>query len=92
MTTLSPHIANDLKQIIKGDVLFDEASRNFYSTAACIYKIKPLGVVAPKSIDDVVATVGMHMTMSSPSSPGVLEQDSQDRLLALESSWIALNT
>ncbi len=57
MTTLSPHIANDLKQIIKGDVLFDEASRNFYSTAACIYKIKPLGVVAPKSINDVVATV-----------------------------------
>jgi len=50
-------IERDLKSIIAGDVLSDEASRDAYSTAACIYKIRPIGVVVPKTSEDVQKVV-----------------------------------
>lgn len=50
-------IAADLDAIIEGDVRFDEVARVLYSTGACMYRIKPLGVVFPKGPDDVVTTV-----------------------------------
>jgi FAD/FMN-containing dehydrogenase len=46
-------IERDLKSIIEGDVLSDEAARDVYSTAACIYKIRPIAVVVPKTPEDV---------------------------------------
>jgi FAD/FMN-containing dehydrogenase len=46
-------IERDLKSTVAGDVLCDEDSRNAYSTAACIYKIRPLAVVVPRTIQDV---------------------------------------
>jgi FAD/FMN-containing dehydrogenase/Fe-S oxidoreductase len=42
---------------VKGDVLCDEISRTLYSTAACIFRVVPRGVVAPRDRDDVVAVV-----------------------------------
>ncbi len=50
-------IAKDLGKIIEGDVLFDELSRQEYATAACIFKVRPLGVVCPKSKSDVEVLV-----------------------------------
>ncbi len=50
-------IAADLSAIIDGDARFDEATRVLYSTGACMYRIKPLGVVFPKGRADVIATV-----------------------------------
>jgi len=50
-------IERDLKSTIAGDVLCDEASRNAYSTAACIYKIRPVAVVVPRTIEDVQKVV-----------------------------------
>ncbi len=47
-------IEQDLKRRVSGEVLFDDISRTLFSTAACIYKVQPLGVVVPKSVDDVV--------------------------------------
>ena len=53
----SQHIGIDLKRKLLGEVLFDDISRTLFSTDACMYQIKPLGVVVPKNIDDVVETV-----------------------------------
>ncbi len=50
-------IAADLQALIQGDARFDEVTRVLYSTGACMYRIKPLGVVFPKSREDVIATV-----------------------------------
>jgi len=50
-------LEKDLKNIVKGDVLFDDLSRHIYSFGASIYKIKPKGVVIPKDKHDVVALV-----------------------------------
>jgi FAD/FMN-containing dehydrogenase len=46
-------IERDLRSIIDGDVLSDVASRDAYSTAACIYKIRPVAVVVPRTPEDV---------------------------------------
>lgn len=50
-------LAADLGAVIDGDARFDEVSRALYSTGACMYRIKPLGVVFPKSREDVVTTL-----------------------------------
>lgn len=50
-------LERELKDIIKGDVLFDDVTRHIYSFGASIYKIKPKGVVIPRDKEDVVALV-----------------------------------
>lgn len=50
-------IQQELGPQIEGDCLASLAARVAYSTAACIYKIRPLAVVLPKSAADVAATV-----------------------------------
>src|SRR5437660_7052322 len=42
------HIQDDLKGLIKGELLFDELSRNLYSTDASIFQVRPLGVAVPR--------------------------------------------
>ena len=50
-------ISSDLKRVIDGEVKFDSFSRHLYSTDASIYQMLPIGVVLPKSKDDVIATI-----------------------------------
>jgi len=52
-------IEAELRREVRGEVAFDPATRALYSTAACIYRLPPLGVVAPLDGDDVRATVGV---------------------------------
>ncbi|HSD99804.1 MAG TPA: FAD-linked oxidase C-terminal domain-containing protein [Burkholderiales bacterium] len=47
-------LAARLKREIRGDVLFDAASRGRYSTDASIYQIEPLGVVVPQTEEDAL--------------------------------------
>lgn len=47
----------DLESRVEGDLLFDALDRVHYSTAACIFEMTPLGVVAPAHADDVAAVV-----------------------------------
>jgi FAD/FMN-containing dehydrogenase/Fe-S oxidoreductase len=47
----------ELEQAIEGEVRFDRVSRALYSTDASVYRIEPLGVVIPRSPDDLVRTV-----------------------------------
>ncbi|NDC53258.1 MAG: FAD-binding oxidoreductase [Planctomycetia bacterium] len=50
-------IAEDLRGLVAGEVLCDDASRALYSTDASLFEQWPLVVVRPRSADDVAATV-----------------------------------
>jgi FAD/FMN-containing dehydrogenase/Fe-S oxidoreductase len=52
-----PSLALKLARNIKGEVLFDRASRGRYATDASIYQVEPLGVIVPETVDDVVAAL-----------------------------------
>ena len=59
-SALPPAVSDCLAAIerrIEGDVRGDLYSRVLYSTDASIYQVMPLGVVLPRSSDDVHATV-----------------------------------
>ena len=62
-------LEKDLKKIIKGDLLFDEITRQIYSFGASIYKIKPKGVVIPKDKEDVAALVKYAAENNIPLTP-----------------------
>src|SRR5881398_3624536 len=47
----------DLRRRIRGEVRFDDGSRALYSTDASNYRQVPIGVVVPRSVEDVVETV-----------------------------------
>ena len=52
-----PALAARLGRELEGDVLFDPFSRGLYSTDASIYQIEPVGVVVPRTVDDVSRTL-----------------------------------
>ena len=47
-------LAHELERAIQGEVRFDRASIGLYATDSSNYRQIPIGVVIPKSIDDVV--------------------------------------
>lgn len=47
-------IARDLKNRLEGNVLSDDLSRTIYSSAACIYRLRPLLIVQPWHREDVI--------------------------------------
>src|SRR5437762_5138462 len=49
----------ELAAQIEGEVRFDRISQALYSTDASVYQILPLGVVIPKTRDDVIRTVNV---------------------------------
>ena len=51
----SRSLINRLTKEIEGEFLSDNFSRGRYSTDASIYQLMPIGVVVPKSINDVEA-------------------------------------
>jgi FAD/FMN-containing dehydrogenase/Fe-S oxidoreductase len=51
------HLADDLRGLVKGELLFDDISRALYSTDASIFQVRPLGVVVPRDEEDVQALV-----------------------------------
>ncbi len=58
MAQLDPNrqrIQDDLRGLISGDVRCDDVFIQLYASDASIYEIKPLGVVRPRSTDDVAA-------------------------------------
>jgi len=57
MTTSAASPLCDLTGRLEGEVLTDDVSRAVYATAACLYRIEPLGVVLPKTTEDVARTV-----------------------------------
>jgi len=47
-------LQQELDAVIEGEVRFDKISRALYSTDASVYQIEPVGVVIPKTRDDIV--------------------------------------
>ncbi len=50
-------IERDLGPLLQGEVRTDPITLALFSTAACIFRRKPLAVVSPRSADDVARTV-----------------------------------
>ena len=50
-------MVEDLRGLVSGEVRFDKMSRALYSTDASIYEIEPVGVVIPRTAEDVIAVV-----------------------------------
>jgi FAD/FMN-containing dehydrogenase/Fe-S oxidoreductase len=66
-------IRDDLKGVVKGELLFDDPSRVLYSTDASIFEVRPLGVVMPRDEEDVQALVrfaGDHQVPLVPRGAG----------------------
>jgi FAD/FMN-containing dehydrogenase/Fe-S oxidoreductase len=59
----------ELRQVIAGEVRFDPYSRSLYSTDASMYHIEPIGVVIPRHMGDVVATVDIARRNQVPVLP-----------------------
>ena len=64
-----PGLAARLRREIEGEVWFDPASRGRYSTDASIYQIEPIGVVAPRSAEDIVRTIAICRESGAPVLP-----------------------
>jgi anaerobic glycerol-3-phosphate dehydrogenase C subunit len=62
-------LLRDLKKIIEGELLFDEISRTIYSSAASLYRIRPLGIVKPRHIKDVITVVKYAAQHRIPITP-----------------------
>lgn len=62
-------IAEKLRKAVEGDVWFDAGHRGRYATDASIYQIEPVGVVRPKTLADVEATVKIAAEEGVPVLP-----------------------
>ncbi|MCC7180668.1 MAG: FAD-binding protein [Acidobacteria bacterium] len=69
MSTRPDALNQDLHAVLDGEVRFDAASRALYATDASVYQITPLGVVIPRSVDDVVRTVKVASRHEVPLTP-----------------------
>jgi FAD/FMN-containing dehydrogenase/Fe-S oxidoreductase len=59
-------LGRELSGRIEGEVRFDDGARALYATDASNYRQVPIGVVVPKSIDDVVETVALCHRFDAP--------------------------
>jgi FAD/FMN-containing dehydrogenase/Fe-S oxidoreductase len=62
-------LATSLGKAIAGQILFDRADRGRYATDASIYQVEPIGVVIPRTIDDVAATFAIARENGVPILP-----------------------
>ena len=56
----------DLRKAIEGEVRFDRGSRALYATDASNYRQVPIGVVIPRTVEDVVETVAAARRHGAP--------------------------
>ena len=54
-----PALETALRRAVEGEVLFRRADRGRYATDASIYQVEPLGVVVPRTCDDLAATLAV---------------------------------
>ncbi len=59
-------LAKALQSAISGEVRFSHGSRALYANDASVYRQLPIGVVIPRSADDVVATVDLCRQHRAP--------------------------
>jgi len=59
-------LETELRAALEGEVRFDDGSRALYATDASNYRQVPIGVVVPRTIDDVVETVSVCRRHGAP--------------------------
>jgi FAD/FMN-containing dehydrogenase/Fe-S oxidoreductase len=59
-------LAQELRSTIRGEVRFDKGSRALYSTDGSNYRQVPIGVVLPKDVEDVIATIAACRGSGAP--------------------------
>src|ERR1700752_351181 len=76
---VSHRLAERLRKELEGEVLFDAFSRGRYSTDASHYQIDPVGVVVPRTDDDVRAALAIAREEGGPLLPrgGATSQSGQ---------------
>src|SRR2546430_9313929 len=76
---VSRRLAERLRRELEGEVVFDRFSRGRYSTDASHYQIEPLGVVVPRTDDDVRAAMAIAREEGVPLLPrgGATSQSGQ---------------
>ncbi len=50
-------LSDALKKRVQGDLMFDRYSRGRYATDASLYQMMPLGILSPRSEDDIRAAI-----------------------------------
>ena len=64
-----PALERALQRSLRGEVRFDAFTRGLYSTDASHYQIEPLGVVFPRSVEDVEGTLAIARERGVPVLP-----------------------
>ncbi|WP_254862606.1 FAD-binding and (Fe-S)-binding domain-containing protein [Halovivax gelatinilyticus] len=64
-----PTVAAELRTRIEGEVRMDRYSRSLYATDASAYEVTPIGVVFPRSTEDVAAVVSYCYDAEIPVLP-----------------------
>jgi FAD/FMN-containing dehydrogenase len=59
-------LAVALRRRVRGEVRFDNGSRALYATDGSNYRQVPIGVVLPRDVDDVLATVSLAREYGAP--------------------------
>jgi FAD/FMN-containing dehydrogenase/Fe-S oxidoreductase len=59
-------LAEALRAEVRGEVRFDRGSRALYATDGSNYRQVPIGVVLPRDVDDVLATVALCREFGAP--------------------------
>lgn len=62
----SSDLAHDLREAIAGEVRFDAGSRALYATDGSNYRQVPIGVVIPRSADNIVAAMAICRRYGAP--------------------------
>jgi FAD/FMN-containing dehydrogenase/Fe-S oxidoreductase len=65
----SKKVGAELSGLVRGRVWSDDLTRCMYSTAACIFEVDPVAVVAPRGIEDVRAVLAYAAANGVPVIP-----------------------
>ncbi len=60
------NLEKELRKSIEGEVRFDDGSRALYSTDSSNYRQIPIGVVIPKSEEDIIQTINLCQKYKAP--------------------------
>src|SRR6476661_10575376 len=62
-------LAAELRASITGEVRFDDGTRALYAVDGSNYRQVPIGIVIPKTIEDVIQTVSLARKHGAPLLP-----------------------
>src|SRR5262252_5346932 len=62
-------LASELRSALKGEVRFDDGYRALYAVDGSNYRQTPIGVVIPRTIEDVIQTVALARKHGAPVLP-----------------------